>query len=135
MEKENELHDFCKFIRELERKGLCMSQVRLEVDFTVAGVSQPLTVTPAQVPLSLTVGVDAGGTAVAQVSGGTAPYSYALDPASGTLPDGVAFAETEGMITLASPSIPTTAGSSVVLVNITDAAGAKTQVKAKTIIK
>jgi hypothetical protein len=121
-----EMIHFLEFI-ERHREEFRMSQVQLSVSFTVnPGTQQnPLLVTPATATENLTVGVAADGMSVAVVSGGTAPYTYALDPSSGPLPDGVNFSEDgSGNVTLS--GTPTTAGSSTtpVLLNINDAGGA-----------
>lgn len=114
-----------------------MAQVQLSVSFTVnpgAPPPNPLTVTPSSASETLTVGSPADGTAVAVVSGGTAPYSYTLDSSSGPLPPGIQFAEdSAGNITLA--GTPTSQGTGSVLLNITDSAGASAQLKMGTVIK
>lgn len=95
-------------------------QVQLSVTFNVTSPAQPLVVTPSTATANLTVGTASDGTAVAVVSGGTPPYTYALDPASGPLPPGVNFAEdSAGNITLT--GTPTSAGTSPspVILNIT----------------
>ncbi len=119
--------------RLIERKEIIMSQVQLSVTFNVTGGTPPpsLVVTPASATENLTVGTAADGTAVAVVSGGVPPYTYALDSASGPLPTGVTFAEDgNGNITLA--GTPTVAGTSAspVLLDITDSAGGTAQLQA-----
>jgi hypothetical protein len=117
-----ELSQILKLLKELH-----MSQVQLTVSFNVVAAAAPLTVTPASATENLTVGVAADGTAVASVTGGVAPYTYALDPASGPLPAGITFDEDgSGNITLA--GTPTAAGTSSVILDITDAAGNTAQV-------
>jgi len=118
----------------LHRKEFHMATVQLSVTFNVvsnAPPPNPLVVTPASATENLTVGTAADGTAVAAVTGGTPPYSYALDPSSGPLPTGINFAEdSSGNITLA--GTPTVAGNSTtpVLLNITDSAGGTAQLSA-----
>jgi hypothetical protein len=111
-----------------------MSQVQFTANFTVTGgPSNPLTVTPSSNTFNLTVGTPADGTAVGVVSGGTPPYSYALDPSSGPMPTGVTFAEdSNGNITLA--GTPTSAGTSStpVLLDITDSATPSASAQLKT---
>jgi SprB-like repeat protein len=119
-----------QYLRE-HRKEFSMAQVQLSVTFNVVPPTPPaLTVTPAVQTENLTVGVAADGTAVATVSGGVPPYTYALDANSGALPTGVTFAESSvGVITLA--GTPTTAGTSTspVLLDIVDSAGTSAQLK------
>jgi hypothetical protein len=118
------------------RKEFHLAQVQLSVTFNVVGGGpppSPLVVTPPTVIESLTVGTAADGTAVATASGGTPPYTYALDPTSSALPTGVSFAEDgNGNITLA--GTPTTAGSSLtpVILNITDSATPPATAKLRT---
>lgn len=106
-----------------------MSQVQFSATFTVTAAASPLTITPSSGNFSLTVGTPADGTAVATVSGGTPPYTYSIDPASGPLPTGITFVEdaTNTIVTLA--GTPTVAGtsSSPVLLDVTDSAGATGQ--------
>jgi len=106
-------------------KGINMSQVQFSATFNVAGPSTPLSISPSSGTFSLTVGVPADGTAVATVSGGTPPYTYSIDPASGPLPTGITFVEdsTNTIVTLA--GTPTVAGTSPspVLLDVNDSAG------------
>jgi hypothetical protein len=125
--------EFLEFLVHLLRKEeFDMAQVQFSATFNVTGGTSSLTVTPASGTFNLTVGTPADGTAVCVVSGGQAPYSYALDPASGPMPTGVTFAEdANGNVTLAgTPSVAGTS-SSPVLLDITDAAGASAQVKGR----
>ena len=111
------------------RKEFIMAQVQLSITFNVASAPQPLTVTPSTLTQSLTVGVAVSSSAVAVVSGGTPPYTYALDANSGPMPTGVTFNEDgNGNIFLA--GTPTVAGASTspVLLDITDSAGTQIQV-------
>lgn len=107
-----------------------MSQVQLTVDFTITGQPQPLAVNPSQDNVTGTVGTALDGTAVAQVTGGTAPYNYALDVASDPMPDGVSFAE-DGNGNISLTGTPTTAGTANVILDITDSAGVTAQLKTK----
>ena len=101
-------------------KELNVSQVQLEVDFSVSQQVNLLTVTPNPSPINLTVGVDATGTPVATVSGGVPPYNYSLDPSSPALPDGITFNEDgAGNITLAGTPA-TDAADANVLLNVQD---------------
>lgn len=107
-------------------------EVQLQISFDIApAAGQPLTVTPAQTTINGTVGVPLDGTSVAQVTGGTQPYSYALDSASDPVPDGVSFSEDgNGNITLT--GTPATAGvTDNVILDIVDASGNQAQVKTK----
>lgn len=118
-----------------------MTQVQFKATMEVASAAPgALTVTPATEDFpDLQVGVPTDGTAVATVTGGVAPYSYALDPNSDPMPDGVSFVnDDEGNIELA--GTPTTAGDygtvNGILLDITDSAGgsATLAVKQKRVI-
>lgn len=114
-----------------------MSQVQLTINFTVAqgqGGSPLVLTPPSPVNENLTVGVPVDGVVVATVSGGTGPYSYTVDPASGLLPPGVTLQENNGVISLA--GTPTTVGSGApFLLNIVDAGGAKAQLGVNTSVR
>jgi SprB repeat len=115
-------------------KGITMSQVQFSATFTVTAAASPLTITPSSGAFNLTVGVPADGTAVATVSGGTPPYTYSIDSASGPLPTGISFVEdasTNSVVTLA--GTPTVAGTSTtpVLLDVNDSAGATAQLASR----
>lgn len=115
-----------------------MSTVQLKAALTLHPATPPppaLVVTPATVTLpDATVGVATPVATVAQVSGGKAPYSYALDPTSDQPPDGMGFSE-DGNGNIAWGGTPTdttiTADKTYnLLLNVTDSAGASAQMKA-----
>lgn len=119
-------------IYQLKHRKVLMSQVQFSATFEVTEQSTPLTVTPPSADFKLNVGIPVDGTPVCQVSGGVAPYTYALDPASSALPTGIQFAEDgNGNVTLQGTPMVAGASSSPVLLNITDAAGASAQVQAQ----
>jgi Putative Ig domain len=114
-------------------KGTFMTQISFDATFNVSGGGgTPLTVTPATGDFELVVGSPVDGTPVGVVTGGQAPYTYALDPSSDPMPAGVSFAEDgNGNITLAgTPTAATTQALNVVL-DITDSAGNQASLKAK----
>jgi len=118
-----ELIDLLEIIT--HRKDLqFMATVQFSASFSVTSGAPPLVVTPPTASLDLVVGTPVDGTVIAVVSGGTAPYSYMVDPASGPLPDGVSVIE-DGAGNISLAGTPTTAGvsPSPFLLNITDAAG------------
>lgn len=134
-----ELHPAFELVVKLP-KGVIMSEVTFSATMEVAPASgSALTLTP---PLAdfpdLEVGVAADGTAVTTVSGGVPPYSFAMDPNSDPLPDGITFEEdpTGTIVTLA--GTPTTAGdygtTNGILLDVTDSAGATATFKAKKIV-
>ena len=122
-------------------KGIFMSEATFKATMEVApAAGQPLTLTPASADFpNLQVGVDSTGTPVTTVSGGTPPYTYAMDSNSDPLPDGITFEEdpTGTIVTL--DGVPTTAGSygdvDGILLDVTDSAGGSAQLKVKKIIK
>ena len=107
-----------------------MAEVQLSVTFNVAPAPAALAVTPTSVTQNLQVGVVVPATPIAQVTGGVAPYEYALDANSGPLPPGVTFSE-DGNGNIFLVGTPTAAGTSPspVILDITDSAGASAQVK------
>jgi hypothetical protein len=118
-------------------KGIFMSEVTFKATMEVApAAGQPLTLTPESADFpNLQVGVDATGTAVTTVSGGTPPYSYAMDPNSDPLPPGITFEEDSTGTIVTLDGTPTQAGDygtvNGILLDVTDSAGASAQLKVK----
>lgn len=106
-----------------------MTQVSFTASFHITETQNPLVVTPQSGAFDLSVGEDATGRPVAQVSGGVTPYSFALDPDS-VMPDGLTFEE-DGFGNITLSGTPTTAGDDTVVLLITDAAGAQVNLKSK----
>jgi hypothetical protein len=125
-------------------KGTIMTEVSFDASFIVAPPvtppPNPLTLTPSSAEFDLQEGVAADGTAVTTVSDGTAPYTFAMDPASGPLPAGITFVEdpTGTIVTLAGTPAPGSSANSPydgVILDVTDSAGNVAQLKAKVIGK
>ena len=106
-----------------------MAEVELVIAFTVSNAPPPpLQVTPQSVPESLVVGQPIPSTVIAVVSGGTAPYTYAIDPSSQPLPAGLSITE-DGNGNISLSGTPTATGTANFILDITDALGEQTQVK------
>lgn len=98
----------------------------------VSAASKPLTLTPdgGALPGEVT-GVADSGDVVTTVSGGTAPYTFAVT--AGAVPDGMQLFSTDnadGSETITIEGTPTTAGSFSFDLTVTDAAGASATVSA-----
>jgi hypothetical protein len=125
-EIEELLHRILRHVKHIEEEIEHMAQVKLSVGFSVAPgtVGNPLIVTPPTATVDLTAGVAADGKVVATASGGTPPYSLALDPTSGPVPPGITMAidPNSGVVSLS--GTPTTASASIeqVLADISDSA-------------
>lgn len=79
-----------------------------------------------------TVGVNDQGQTLFSVSGGTAPYSFEVS--SGSIPDGDSLSSTvnaDGSETVTIEGTPTTAGTNIFAITVSDSAGASKTVKAK----
>jgi len=106
-----------------------MAEVELVIAFTVSNAPPPpLQVTPQSVPESLVVGQPIPSTVIAVVSGGTAPYTYAIDPSSQPLPAGLSITE-DGNGNISLSGTPTATGTANFILDITDALGAQSQAK------
>lgn len=115
-------------------KGIDVTQVQFSATFSVAPPDQqPLEVNPPSTSFNLKVGVAVDPSAVALVSGGKLPYTYALDANSGSLPTGVDLQGDPDTGEIFLTGTPTVAGDSAspVLLNITDADGATTTLKTR----
>jgi hypothetical protein len=103
-----------------------MATVEVVVTGTIGAAAAPLTITPAADTLTGAVtGQVLPPTPIAQVTGGVAPYTYSMDPALGSVPNGLALAEDgNGNISISgTPADP--AGTAISFgVIATDAAGA-----------
>jgi len=107
-----------------------MSNVEVVVTGTIAPTPSPLTINPTADTLNGQVGTIMPSTPVASVTGGVPPYTYALDPALGTVPDGLALSE-DGNGNISIAGTPTTAGQVNFGVIATDSAGEQVGVQVK----
>jgi hypothetical protein len=102
-----------------------MSEINVNLSFTVNPATQPLSVTVVSPPPAMTVGVALpSGSAVANVTGGVPPYTGALDPSSQPLPPGITLSFNAANVgEIDAVGTPTTAGMfSGVILDVTDSA-------------
>jgi len=120
-----EIYELRNKIRELAYFLLgeeLMSQVQFTVAITVAPSGPPLSESASSGPAQFTQG-QAGSVTLAQITGGTAPYSVAVDSTSASqLPPGIT-ASIDPNNNLILSGAPTVSGSASVLLDVTDAAG------------
>jgi hypothetical protein len=117
-----------------------MSQVEVVVTGTIGSAPQPLVISPTTFTLDPQTGVVLPETTIATVSGGVPPYTYALDPAittPGTLPNGLALDENQGVGIIGISGTPTDPAGTAVNFGViaTDSQGATAQAQIKSAVK